>query len=248
MGEITAAYHKLFGRPTEPPVFPQIFGRGAAFTFGEPGTMKYRIPESLRSQLLHGKPGLVDQYERLGGELMESGLLRGPATEPSPEWGASIRSPVFGERYANGEIELAARLHGSKYATGRNLDRAMMATEMVDILRPLTSVAIDVGLDLHSVLTGGQADPTALFNSLPSRVVAGALRRARHVNPQQTWKANDLNDIAALALIVPYCDVVITEKSWVHHANAAKLGQRFGTVLLHDVADLVDVIVDSSRN
>ena len=52
--------------------------------------------------------------------------------------------------------------------------------------------------------------------------------------------SNDLNDVSALAIAVPYCDVVITEKSWASMLTVAKVPERFETTVtrsLHDVAD-----------
>lgn len=46
--------------------------------------------------------------------------------------------------------------------------------------------------------------------------------------------------MTALAIAVPYCDVVVTEKSWASMLCAAKVPGRFKTTVtrsLHDVAD-----------
>jgi hypothetical protein len=38
-----------------------------------------------------------------------------------------------------------------------------------------------------------------------------------------------------------YCDVVVTERQWVHRLRQGKVDQRYDTVLLTDTADLVNV-------
>src|SRR5688572_22393889 len=40
-----------------------------------------------------------------------------------------------------------------------------------------------------------------------------ALKTAWHRNRDIPWSANDIYDIDAMALAVPYCDVVVTEKA-----------------------------------
>jgi len=53
-----------------------------------------------------------------------------------------------------------------------------------------------------------------LEHSHPARSLGGEdteLKRAAHRNRQTKWKSNDLIDIDAMSLAVPYCDVVVTE-------------------------------------
>uniref|UniRef100_UPI001C54523B hypothetical protein n=1 Tax=Mycolicibacterium vinylchloridicum TaxID=2736928 RepID=UPI001C54523B len=71
-----------------------------------------------------------------------------------------------------------------------------------------------------------------------SMSVSGEFQRAR--SPQKPWEGNDLNDVIALAIAVPYCDVVVTEKSWASLVNAAKVGKRFNTLVTRNINDVVD--------
>jgi hypothetical protein len=66
------------------------------------------------------------------------------------------------------------------------------------------------------------------------------LRSQRQANPQKPWEGNDLNDVIALSIAVPYCDVVVTEKSWASLVNAAKVGKRFDTLVTRDLKDVVN--------
>jgi len=45
-----------------------------------------------------------------------------------------------------------------------------------------------------------------------------------------------------LPVAAGYCDVVVTEKQWVHRLRRGKVGQRYNTTLLSDTAALVDVL------
>ena len=59
---------------------------------------------------------------------------------------------------------------------------------------------------------------------------------------KQEWEVNDFNDIVALPVAAVHCDVVVTEKQWVHRLRRGKVGQRYNTTLLSDTAALVDVL------
>lgn len=78
---------------------------------------------------------------------------------------------------------------------------------------------------------------------LPTRDAALRLRCLRHQNPQARWEGNDLVDIAYLACAVVHCDVVVTEKQWVHELNRSGLLSEHNVVALSDVAELPDLLV-----
>ena len=72
------------------------------------------------------------------------------------------------------------------------------------------------------------------------------LRHQRQANPQKAWEGNDLNDVTALAIAVPYSDVVVTERSWAALVNAAKVGHRFDTLVTRSLQDVVDRLAVAS--
>jgi hypothetical protein len=49
-----------------------------------------------------------------------------------------------------------------------------------------------------------------------STEVSIATKTAWHRNANKKWTPNDIYDIDAMALSVPYCDVVVTEKACQH--------------------------------
>ncbi len=86
----------------------------------------------------------------------------------------------------------------------------------------------------------------AFVDDLPTRYVTNVMRSAKHRETQQKWEPNDFVDIVALPVAVVYCDVVVTEKQWANRLRQGKVDQRYSTVLLNDVADLVGVLVSAS--
>ena len=53
------------------------------------------------------------------------------------------------------------------------------------------------------------------------------------------WKIGDLRDNAALAVTVPYCDIVVTDSAaWNTAVNRAHLDKEFGTAIFRSLTDL----------
>ena len=73
---------------------------------------------------------------------------------------------------------------------------------------------------------------------MPSTEVSIELKTAWHRNGDRVWTANDIYDIDAMSLAVPYCDVVVPDKAFYHALNSAGLGERMHTALLRNLVDL----------
>lgn len=63
-----------------------------------------------------------------------------------------------------------------------------------------------------------------------------------HRNRSKCWITNDIYDIDALSLAVPYCDIVVTEKACHHLLQAAGLSARMRTTSLRRLVDLPNAI------
>ncbi len=48
---------------------------------------------------------------------------------------------------------------------------------------------------------------------MPSSLVAITLKTRYHADSNHRWTTNDIHDIDALAVAVPYCDAVFTDKA-----------------------------------
>jgi hypothetical protein len=58
------------------------------------------------------------------------------------------------------------------------------------------------------------------------------------------WSANDITTVTAMALAVPYCDIVVTEKACYHALVSAGMDKRMNTVLLRDWAKLPPTLMN----
>lgn len=76
------------------------------------------------------------------------------------------------------------------------------------------------------------------WKSIPSLHVEIELHTQMHLQKSKAWTTRDDRDIGFLALAIPACSVVVTEKFWVDLSHRRKLHDRYDTVLLSDLRDL----------
>lgn len=55
-------------------------------------------------------------------------------------------------------------------------------------------------------------------------------------------KINDINDIQALSIAIPYCDIVVTDREMASFAYRAELGKKFDTTIFFSAEKLLNVI------
>jgi hypothetical protein len=73
---------------------------------------------------------------------------------------------------------------------------------------------------------------------MPSTEVAIQMKTQLHRNRQLRWDANTIFDIDAMALAVPYCDAVVTEKHACDALRRAGFLDRMGTVIMRQPEEL----------
>lgn len=211
----------------------ELFGMGAAHALAAP-TLKYTAPTEWGGQRL--SRSVQQTLQGLVEPEFEEFLLAGTMPEGIPD----DRRLVLGnmrtltdDRFVDGQEKVAKVIE----SLGKSrLNDVMLATAIADIMDPLQRAANDLGVSVNEVL---DSDLFALISRMPSRWVEMMLRRQRQANPQKAWEGNDLNDLTALAIAVPYVDVVVTERSWSAMLNAARVPERFGTLVTPNLQDLL---------
>lgn len=212
------------------PVFGFGFGHAAGVAQLTPGEIDLDIERANLAQRPDGFLGygrghreFGDMY-RAGEEGLAAGASDRGETKDTRE--AVLAVSAVMEIYENIEWAL----------DGAGLDR--------DALGPLGHVRPDLEPDrVHEVLNEALPLARGFIAELPTRDAVLRLRLLRHENPGTKWEANDLNDIAYLADAVVHCDVVVTERQWVHELTRSGLLEDHGTAVLHDVAELPEALV-----
>ncbi|MFJ4694026.1 hypothetical protein [Streptomyces sp. NPDC088766] len=111
-----------------------------------------------------------------------------------------------------------------------------MSLEVIDML---TQALLDRGRTLAEVVTGRESI-RAFTDCMPSADIHAALTEATHRNREKSWEPNDIFDIDALSVAVPYCDIVVTERYASHVLHAAHLPQWMKTEVVPRLKDLTE--------
>jgi len=244
--ELDLALERRFGRPQHPRQ-RQVFGVGMRHI--TEGRLDW--PELDLSALPDGGAsvpvGLRAQLKSALAEFIEEGLLRqGPDTFDAV--GFDQVASDHGQKFVDFENLVAEEIakHG---LTGEAIDQAVRGTDFGDIRPAVVEALGRIGMthdEFMQRITPGEL--MSFMDDLPTRYVTNVMRSAKHRQTQQQWEPNDFIDILALPVAAVYCEVVITEKQWVHRLRQGKVAQRYNTILLNDVADLVDVLVRASAS
>jgi hypothetical protein len=79
-----------------------------------------------------------------------------------------------------------------------------------------------------------------LTRSMPGTDVAAVLKTNRHRDATRAWTSNDMFDIDALTVAVPYCGTVGTDNAQAHALTVTGLATRMGTTIMRSVTELPD--------
>ena len=123
----------------------------------------------------------------------------------------------------------------------RAFARWLAALCINDILEPLND-ALEYAQLMPDKIASSADQLTSLLFDIPSRHVDYELQRLRHEDPEIRRDRGDLDDLAALSVAVPYCDVVVTEKMWTHLIKRSNLSGKYNTLVLRRLDDLVGVV------
>jgi len=234
--EIEIALIEQLQLPNDRPPAVQIFGKGANHVFNTE-MFTYEAPDEYEGCPLPAE--LQAMATVVGSTRMEFAILAGSPSSETTRLALSEHMRLTGSEFACGQQDLRDRI--AEMRSGRR-DDAMTATAIADILDLLLAACTRLGVDPGRLLAGGSEVLGPLVYAIPSRWVEREMRRLRHANRQKQWEGNDLNDVMALSVAVPYCDVVVTEGQWVHFVRAAKLDRRCKTKMISDLRRLPELL------
>lgn len=171
----------------------------------------------------------------------------------------------FGDRYRDGERQLVG-LDVPAGSNSKDMSEAILAgSAVMEIHENIASALKRANLPIEAlgaigltrpglpsdlrpdVLNGLLPVARAFIAQLPTRDAALRLRLRRHQDPNAKWETNDMIDIAYLACAVVHCDVVVTEKQWVHEMRGAGILDDLKTRAFSDFAELPAVLIDLAK-
>jgi hypothetical protein len=188
------------------------------------------------------------EFERImteGALAFERGMLAGPPDEEIAALRAAGYAPEktreVTERRAQQERDLAARLDADgKWRRGRLRDVVSASELTQEWGSQVTRATLARGTDIGRVVRGNRERMRAFAEGMPSSRVAISLKTRYHRDGRHQWTPNDIHDIDALAVAVPYCDAVFTDKAARNALATSPELRPFGTFLPRKPGELAE--------
>lgn len=218
--EIDAMLDALLGTETAA-LRIALLGPTFGWAFGMRGGLTIRDADGNDSTASMREMVGDQEFERIMAEAnlaLERGMLAGPPDEELATLRAMGYAPekthAMTEQRAQQERDLAARLDADdRWRRGRLRD-VIGASELThEWIDQITRAVLARGTNIGEVVRQDRALMRAFADGMPSSRVAISLKTRYHRNGQHQWTANDVHDIDALAVAVPYCDAVFTDKA-----------------------------------
>ncbi|PQZ94656.1 hypothetical protein CQ018_04705 [Arthrobacter sp. MYb227] len=175
----------------------------------------------------------------------ERQLLAGPKDDDIPELRRSGYAPeiVQDSLQDNAQIEqsFANEQLDDRMRRGRLKD-VLTARELFHELNEMLARELSVRKITFALLTKNIHDARRLVHSMPSSCVAVELKTNYHRNAARKWTVNDIRDIHAMSLAIPYCDIVFTDAAVRDCLIRSKLPARMRTLVPNKPDDLVQLL------
>lgn len=220
-----------------------VLGYGVNHAFGT-NTGRFRFVSSIATgDQLEGPSaevpaGLVGAAAALG-ERWEWFNLAGPEELLAMD-GIDVRPEHRrGTEDVNFEMVVRSHLRSNELSRQRLAD-FILTQELIRILDYINEACQELDVDPHAIFLNGDPKFTSrsFVHALPVTNVLCTLRIHRHRDHGFPLEQHDRTDMCVLALVIPHCDVVATERRWIHALRQAGLDRRYGTDLCGSLGEL----------
>ena len=218
--EVEAALNGIPGVRIAPQGPISLIGPSLLWAFGRRGGLVTSAPDSAAlAKHICEQMGIDPGSEPMDtlNRWAERELLAGPDDVNDPDLLASGYDPQKWRDTLDGRAQQEQYLVGvldaePKYRQGRLRDvvnARELEIELGDIVaRATTAMKTSIG----ELLDYDREKLRNFTDRMPSTRVAVSLKAAYHKNNRHEWTTNDIHDIDALSIAVPYCDAVLTDK------------------------------------
>lgn len=253
--QLLTAMHETFGRPTFRPAPPEALGLGVAWAFtGEERFATVRDRVANRDLTEADLPG-VRRMQREANQLKEIMTIAGPADDEVETLRANGYRPESTEERTASRLaweELFVGMLRGDPVAGDELRVRVTARELLhehsDLFYRLLAeyrLTLEHALGIRLDRPGsGRAKMMAFSDRIPSMRLAVDMKIQLFRNRSRPWKLNDVHDIDALSLAIPYCHVVVTDKDAADRVHRTAGGERHDTAVMSDLEELVEQLPD----
>lgn len=217
------------------PTPPNVFGFGIKDMLAK-DIEKQPFPPGVDLRELGYRESFVRLAERLGLlQDWDAVLLAGaPPKTASIQIRSALQAVDLAFAADQSGVADKIRAHDLK---GAALEDVLMHYTLTEVRHELFRAASERGIPGEALVDFMVAEPASMLRMMPSRHIVHSMYM-QHAQRQKNWKPNDLHDITALGVAVPYCDAVTTERHWVTLLRQRKIDERHGTVLLASPTEL----------
>jgi hypothetical protein len=125
--------------------------------------------------------------------------------------------------------------------------RAQYATCTLEHQKVLIQQLALMQRSTQEFLALGEKGSTQFWSDVPSVNADCELTAYRDRQWSRKIQPNDVRDLAQLVIAVPYCDAVVVEKFWKRAITETGLGQKYGTSVFCDLAELLPYLESEPR-
>ncbi|MEU2713897.1 hypothetical protein [Streptomyces sp. NPDC007205] len=245
--EIEAALDRVFATTSPHVADVNLLGHGIGHAMGQRGGLYIRSESGDVTQEARAKwpggPAAFDAFLASARRQLERGVLRGPTDAEVPDLQARGWDPTaaraIAEQRAESERQQAKRLDQNPEWRNRLRDIVQARYLTLEVINFLNQALIGRARDINDVFTDKESG-RAFTECMPSADVHVALVEAAHRNRDKSWEPNDIFDVDALSIAVPYCDLVVTERHACHVIRTARLPQGMQTEVVPRLSDLTE--------
>ncbi|MCA0146666.1 hypothetical protein [Blastococcus sp. LR1] len=239
--EIEAALDRIQGL-SSPVDTLALLGRSVGWAYGRRGGLRMGYDGRDVTSEFEQQPWYQEMLRAFERRMLEGlsdaedASLRLTNSDYQPEF-----VQQFSEQRARQEREQAARLDAApRWRRGRLRDVISARELALEWAEALNEAVAQRGMSLDDLFGTDREAIRAFADGMPSNSVVISIKTAYHRNDQHNWTANDIHDIDALAVAVPYCDAVLTDKAARNAVVSTKVDRQAATFMPRTAGELAE--------
>jgi hypothetical protein len=118
--------------------------------------------------------------------------------------------------------------------------RAYSAMLFFDIQDKIQVALTSLGRTVQDLRALPDDQIAGLLNKMPCLDIERRLAVQVEQQSSRELQGNDIYDIAWLSAAIPYCDIVVTEKLWVHSCRVCGIDNMYRTQILRSLTELIE--------
>lgn len=220
--ELETALNDIPGVSIQPHGQPiPLIGQSVLWGFGKQGGLVTNAPDpDAMAKHACEQMGIEPGAEPMAtlNRWAERELLAGPEDEADPELLAAGYNPrvwrdvqekrAEQERYLVGQLDI-----DPKYRQGRLRDVVNARELEIELGDKLNQMTTAMNTSIGKLLAYERTNLRDFADRMPSTRVAVTMKAAYHKNNKHDWTTNDIHDIDAMSIAVPYTDAVFADKA-----------------------------------